>query len=363
MPQLRTARTHHSNTRAQAEPYLATVGKAKECVVVLLAFDGFQSLDVSGPFEVFQSANARRPRSFGGYRVIIASRDGGDVRANSGLSIANTVAIAELPASIDTVLIAGGDDDRALAVGSDPATAEWMNAMARSARRWGSVCTGAFALGAMGLLDGRRVTSHWASCERLARLFPRARVDANALFIEDRGLHSSAGVTAGMDLALAMVEKDLGTDVAHAVARHLILFLRRPGGQSQLSAALAAQAGNSDRIRELLAWIAEHANQPMSIPLFAERMNTSERSVTRHFRVETGMTPMEFVASVRLDRARALLEETDWSIERIAMKSGFGSADTMQRAFVRRLGLTPREWRNRISPEVRPHLDHLASPA
>jgi transcriptional regulator GlxA family with amidase domain len=314
-------------------------------VVALLAFDGCQSLDVSGPYEVFNSANVHKGKSSPGYRPVIASRNGGDVRANSGLTFANTVAIADLPANVDTALIAGGDDDLALALGKDPVVAGWMQTMAKQARRYGSICTGALALGAMGLLDGRRVTTHWSSCERLAALFPRARVSPDALYVKDRGLHTSAGVTAGMDLALAMVEADLGKQVAFAVARHLVLFLRRPAGQPQLSAALSAQAQSSDRIGELLTWIVEHPNAPLSTSVLADRLDTSERTLTRRFREQTRMTPMEFVAAVRIDHARALLEQTDWPIDRIAARCGFGSIDALQRAFSRRLKSTPREYR------------------
>lgn len=345
MPQLRTSPTRKSSSFPMSNDGSAAAADPRARPVVLLAFDGCQSLDVSGPYEVFNSANVRKRKGSPGYRPIIASRDGGNVRANSGLTIANTTAIADLPANIDTALIAGGDDGAALALGADPVVSGWMRAVAKQARRYGSICTGAFAIGAMGLIDGHRVTTHWGSCERLAAMFPRARVDFEALYVRDRGLHTSAGVTAGMDMALAMVEADLGKQVAFAVARHLVLFLRRPAGQSQLSVALSAQAQSSDRMRELLAWIVEHPNAPLSTSALADRLDLSERTVTRRFREETGMTPMEFVASVRIDQARALLEQTDWPIDRIAVKSGFGSSDALQRAFTRRLRSTPREYR------------------
>jgi transcriptional regulator GlxA family with amidase domain len=315
-------------------------------VVVLLAFDGFQTLDVTGPFEVFNSANVRKGKSAVGYRPIIASFRGGNVRANSGVVLGDTMALAKLPKSIDTVLIAGGDDDEALAFGSNPAVRSWMFEASKRARRYGSVCTGAFALGAMGLLEDRNVTTHWQSCDRLAAMFPRARVKPDTLYVEDRGLHTSAGVTSGMDMALSLVEADLGKETAYAVARHLVLFLRRPGGQSQLSAALTAQAHSSDRVRELLAWIVEHPDARLTLSTLAGRLMMSERTVTRRFHEETGMTPMEYIAAVRLDHARILLEQSDWPVERIAARSGFGSSDSLQRAFARRLGSTPREYRN-----------------
>ena len=345
MPQLRTSPTRESSSSPMSNDGSVAAADPRARPVVLLAFDGCQSLDVSGPYEVFNSANVRKGKSSPGYRPIIASRDGGNVRANSGLTIANTLAIADLPSNIDTALVAGGDDGAAFALGADPIVASWMRVMAKQARRYGSICTGAFAIGAMGLLDGHRATTHWESCERLAAMFPRARIDPEALYVKDRGLHTSAGVTAGMDMALAMVEADLGKQVAFAVARHLVLFLCRPAGHPQLSAALSAQAQSSDRIREVVTWIVEHPNVPLSTSVLAGRLDMSERTVTRRFREETGMTPMEFVASVRVDQARALLEQTDWPIDRIAVKSGFGSSDALQRAFVRRLKSTPREYR------------------
>jgi transcriptional regulator GlxA family with amidase domain len=315
--------------------------------VVLLAFDGCQSLDVCGPFEVFNSANVRKSKFAPGYRPIIASRDGGNVHANSGLIIAGTIAIADLPRHIDTALVAGGDEAAALALGNDPAVASWMKGISRQARRYGSICTGAFALGAMGLLDGRRVATHWESCEALATRFPRALVDTNALYVEDSGLHSSAGVTAGMDMALALVEADLGRQVAFAVARHLVLFLRRSGGHPQLSTALIAQELSSDRVRDLLVWIVEHPETRLTMCALADRLSISERTVTRHFREQTGMTPMEFILTVRLDHARRLLERTDWPVDRVAAKSGFGSSDALHRAFVRELHSTPGDYRRR----------------
>lgn len=345
MPQLRTSTIRESASLLMSNDGSTAAADPRARPVVLLAFDGCQSLDVCGPYEVFNSANVRKGKSASGYRPIIASRNGGDVRANSGLTIADTAAIADLPSNINTALIAGGDDGAAFALGKDPVVAGWMRMMARQARRYGSICTGAFAVGAMGLLDGHRVTTHWESCERLAAMFPRAHVDPQALYVKDRGLHTSAGVTAGMDMALAMVEADLGKQVAFAVARHLVLFLRRPAGQPQLSAALSAQAQSSDRIRELLAWIVGHPNAPLGARVLAEHLDMSERTLTRRFREETGMTPMEFVVSVRVDHARALLEQTDWPIDRIATRSGFGSSDALQRAFARRLRSSPREYR------------------
>lgn len=320
-----------------------------ERVIVLFAYDGCQSLDVSGPLEVFNAANLYGGAGARRYRIVIASRAGGTVRANSGLQIAATTAIAELPRRIDTVLLVGGDEDGLREIVDDNTTMQWVRATGQRTRRFGSVCTGAFLLGAAGLLDGRRATTHWYSCAALATMFPAARVIPNAIYVEDGGLYTSAGITAAMDLALALVEDDLGQRAALAVARQLVLFLRRPGGQSQFSAMLAAQARSSHRLRDLLAWIIEHPAADLSLAALADRASMSERNFTRRFRTDTGMTPAEFIESARLDHARSLLEETDWAMKKLARQAGFGSVDALQRAFLRRLDTTPREYRKRFA--------------
>ena len=315
--------------------------------VVLFAYDGCQSLDVSGPLEVFNLANIRSGVVH--YRIVIAFPLGGEIRCNSGLCIAGTVALADVPRPVDTLLIVGGNEAGLRGVAKEAATLDQLRKLSQRARRYGSVCTGAFLLGAAGLIDGRRVTTHWDSCTTLAAMFPTADVIPDAIYVEDGALYTSAGITAAMDLALALVESDLGARLALSVARHLVIFLRRSGGQSQFSATLAAQAHASHRLRELLNWIVENPAADLTLPALATRANMSERSLTRHFRKATGESPAVFIESARLDRARSLLEETDWQIARLARECGFGSVDALQRTFVRRLDTTPREYRRRFA--------------
>ncbi len=316
---------------------------------MLFAFDDCQSLDVTGPLEVFSLANRYCETRDFPYRVVIVSPAGGTIRSNSGLQIAGTTAIADGPSGVDTILVVGGSVSGQERIAEDPKSLKWLRKTTLRARRYGSVCTGAFLLGAAGLLDGRRVTTHWNSCADLGARYPAARVIANAIYIEDDRLYTSAGVTAAMDLALVLVEADLGRKVALRVARHLVIFLRRSGGQSQFSTMLAAQARASNRLRDLLTWIVENPADDLRVPALAARVSMSERNFARRFRRDTGMTPADFVESARLDRARLLLEETDWPICRLAQQSGFGSVDGLERTFVRRLETTPREYRRRFT--------------
>jgi transcriptional regulator GlxA family with amidase domain len=318
-------------------------------VVVLFAYDDCQSLDVTGPLEVFSIANRFTEPGNAPYRIVIVSRTGGAICSNSGLQIAGTTALADTPRSVDTFLVVGGSECGQRRITEDPQTLERLRSTALRARRYGSVCTGAFLLGAAGLLDGRRVTTHWNSCSELSTKYPAARVIPNAIHVEDGQLYTSAGVTAAMDLALVLVEADLGRKVALAIARHLVVFLRRSGGQSQFSPMLAAQAHACHRLRDLLSWIVENPTGDLRVAALAARVSMSERNFTRRFRNDTGMTPAEFVESARLDRARVLLEETEWPIRKLAQQSGFGSVDGLERTFVRRLDTTPREYRKRFT--------------
>jgi len=210
------------------------------------------------------------------------------------------------------------------------------------------VCSGAFLLAEAGLLDGRRATTHWSVCDLLARLYPTVDVDPEPIFVRDGDLYTSAGVTAGMDLALALVEDDLGREVALAVARRLVLFLRRPGNQAQFSAQLSAQLAQRDDVREVQRWIAEHPESDLSVGSLAARAQTSERSFARWFAHEVGVTPGRYVEQVRVEAARRLLEETDGSVALIARSCGFGSAETMRRSFLRALRIGPTEYRRRF---------------
>lgn len=331
--------------------------------IVLVVYQGCQSLDVTGPWEVFSKANtfcqeAGRPKP---YRLLLASPEGGPITSNSGLQLGPTTALAALRGAIDTVLVVGGNDEVLEQPGSVPQVVPWLQRRVGQVRRMGSVCTGAFALAAAGLLDGRRATTHWQYCERLAALYPRVNLEPDAIFVADPPLYSSAGITAAIDLSLALVEADLGQALALQVARNLVLFLRRPGGQSQYSAGLQAQtqasraeqAGNASsserRLAALLLWMVEHPTQDLGVAALAERAHMSERHFARLFLSETGQTPARFVEALRLDRAKSYLEQSAWPLERVAQRAGFGSVDSLQRSLKRQAGITPQQYRQRFS--------------
>jgi transcriptional regulator GlxA family with amidase domain len=305
--------------------------------VVILVYEGVQSLDVTGPLEVFAGA---------GYRTHLVSRDGAPVTTSSGLTLLPHLDLAHAPAAIDTLLVAGG-------VGTEQACADrallaWIARRAGSARRVASVCTGAFLLAAAGLLDGRRATTHWAAAAELARRYPRVRVDPQPIFIRDGPVWTSAGVTAGMDLALALVEEDLGREVALSIARHLVLFLRRPGNQSQFSATLASHAPERAGLREVQRYAVEHPAADLTVEALAARAHLSPRHFARRFRAEVGLTPARYVERLRLEAARRRLEEGEEPVASVAARCGFGTAETMRRAFLRALGVAPAEYRRRF---------------
>jgi transcriptional regulator GlxA family with amidase domain len=316
--------------------------------VVIVVFDGVQSLDMTGPMEVFSAAqrlidaSARRQR---GYRVTVASRDGAPFETSSGLQIVPAASLAQTSDEIDTLIVAGGAGSRKAS--ADAELLAWLAWAAPRTRRVASVCTGAFVLAAAGLLDGRRATTHWASARALARRHPSIDVDPEPIYLRDGRVWTSAGVTAGMDLALAMVEDDLDRDAALAIARHLVLFLRRPGNQAQFSATLAAQQPEREPLREAQRHMLEHPGDDLTVPALAERAHMSARNFARAFRAETGITPARFVERVRVEAARRALEDTTQPVAAIATACGFGSAETMRRTFLRALAVSPAEYRRR----------------
>jgi transcriptional regulator GlxA family with amidase domain len=319
--------------------------------VVVLLFDGVQSLDVSGPVEVLAAlqrvpASSKRPRR--GYDVRTLSVDGAAVRTSSGLTIAADGSLDDAPDSIDTLIVPGGAGARAAS--ADPLLLDWVADASARARRTVSVCTGAFVLAAAGLLDGRRATTHWSAAAALARLHPRVDVDPDPIFVRDGDVWTSAGVTAGMDLALALVEHDHDRDLALTIARHLVLFLRRPGGQSQFSAALAAHEPAREPLREAQRAVLDDVAGDHSVDAMAVRAQMSPRHFARAFRAEAGVTPGRYVERVRLDAARRALEDTADPIAAIADACGFGTAETMRRAFLRALAVAPAEYRRRFTP-------------
>jgi transcriptional regulator GlxA family with amidase domain len=314
---------------------------AQRTVLVVL-FDGVQSLDVTGPVEVFAGAEQLVP---GTYRIGTASLDGAPVRTSSGLTLVPDGTLAGAPGP-HTLLVPGGRGTRR----PDPRLTGWLRENGPRAERLVSVCTGAILLAEAGLLDGRRVTTHWAYCDTLARDHPAVEVDADPVYVRDGHVSTSAGVTSGIDLALALVEEDLGREVALTVARHLVVFLRRPGNQAQFSAQLAAQTAQREPLREVQQWITEHVADDLTVEALAARARLSPRHFARAFRAETGTTPGRYVDRVRLEHARRLLEDTGDGVEEISRASGYGTPEAMRRAFVKALGTAPAEYRRRFHP-------------
>lgn len=316
-------------------------------VIEIVAFPSVQLLDVSGPLQVFSTANDIVRESGGAppYAPRVVAQGCGDIVASAGLGITAS-RLPPIDAALDTLVIAGGEGVQAAA--ADPALVDWIRLRANSARRVASVCTGAFLLAATGLLDGRRAATHWSLCDELARKFPAIRVEPDPIFVRDGPVWTSAGVTAGIDLALAMVEKDLGRTVALAVARYLVVFLKRPGGQAQFSTALSLQAAE-DKFGPLHDWISAHLADEISLAILARQAGMSQRSFSRHYTEQTGLTPGRAVERLRVEAARQLLLESRLPIKRISRRCGFGSEETMRRSFQRLLGATPQDYRVRFS--------------
>ncbi|MEW2612161.1 GlxA family transcriptional regulator [Streptomyces sp. NPDC047880] len=314
--------------------------------VLAVLFDGLQSLDVTGPVEVFAGAELLAP---GTYRIRTASLDGAPVRTTSGLTLVPDGSLTTAP-DPDILLVPGGTGS----LRPDPRLVAWVRERGPRAGRLVSVCTGAAVLAAAGLLDGRRATTHWAYCDRLAREHPSVTIDPDPVYVRDGHIATSAGVTAGIDLALALVEEDLGRDSALTIARHLVVFLRRPGSQAQFSAQLAAQTAQREPLRDVQRWITDHPDADLCVETLAARARLSPRHFARAFRAETGMTPGRYVDRVRLEHARRLLEDTADGVEEIARASGYGTPEAMRRAFVRTLGTPPAEYRRRFRPATTP---------
>jgi transcriptional regulator GlxA family with amidase domain len=320
--------------------------------ITLVAFPGVQTLDVTGPYEVFALANRfmGEPSSPPYDLEIVAQRAATPdltVRSSSAVRLGLDRALDPRPSAadraIDTVMVAGGEGTPAAA--ADPDLLGWLRAVAPHCRRITSVCSGAFVLAAAGLLDGRRATTHWSECDTLARLFPSVTVEPDPIFVRDGPVVTSAGVTAGMDLALALVEEDLGRALALDVSRWLVMFVQRPGGQSQFSSQLAAQLADRRPLRDLQGWMADHLDENLSVAALAGRLAMSPRHFARVFRDEIGVTPARYVERQRVELARRLLETTDRSVEAIARDAGFGTVETLQRSFRRRVRTSPREYR------------------
>ncbi|MFC4562273.1 GlxA family transcriptional regulator [Nocardiopsis mangrovi] len=326
-------------------------GTAREVVIVV--YDGIQLLDLAGPVDVFDAAGRV---TGGGYRVRLASPGGGDVTTTSRIRVGVDADLAAVSTPPHTLLVVGG-------WGYTTATADavllhHLRRLAAGAQRVASVCTGAFVLAAAGLLEGRRATTHWSYCARLAESHPGVRVDPDAIFVRDGPVVTAAGVSAGTDLALALVEEDHGADVARTAGKWLVVFLRRPGGQSQFSAWTQARRVGNGALRAVLDHIDAAPADDLSVPALARRAAMSERHFARRFTREVGVPPGRYVERARVQAARALLESGADGIEAVARGCGFGTAETMRRAFLRELGVPPGAYRDRFHSSGR-----LPSPA
>jgi transcriptional regulator GlxA family with amidase domain len=317
--------------------------------ILFTIYPRFQILDLTGPHEVFTQA-ARR---CGGVTVQTVAAGPEPVVSSGGLEIRPDLTIDQVTGDddphgpVDTLIAIGGFGVHEAS--GDARMVEWFAATSRRARRTASVCSGAYLLGAAGLLDGRRAVTHWSSCADLARRFPLAVVDPDPIFVRDGPVWTSAGVTAGIDLALALVEQDFGASLARAVARQLVVFVQRPGGQAQFSAQLAAQRPSREPLREVQGWIADHLAEDLCVAVLAERAGMSERHFTRLFSEATGFTPAAYVEAVRVEAARRLLESTAQTVHAVARACGFASAETLHRSFKRLVRVTPGEYRERFS--------------
>lgn len=314
----------------------------------MVAFDGFQLLDLAGPAEVLRGAT--RLGAAPAYRTRIAAPRGRRLRSESGVAVAADVSlatIADRSDPVDTLLVVGGDGTRRWR--RDARFVADLARVARQARRIASVCTGASLLAAAGLLDGYEATTHWSACDRLAEEHPRVLVRPDRIYVRDRDRWTSAGVTAGVDLALALVDEDQGAELAHAVAAWLVVFARRPGGQSQFSSQLRAQAATTPSIADLQRWLPDHLDEPLSVETLAARVGMSARTFARCFARETGTTPAAFVEALRVETARRLLETTDATIAAIADQVGLKHPETLHRAFQRRVGTTPDRYRQHFA--------------
>lgn len=319
--------------------------------VVIAVFPDVDLLDVAGPAEVFALAN-RETGGRAGYRVRLAGPVAGEVRTSAGVRLLTDLTFDEVGGQVDTLLVPGAVDmtGEGPVARVDAGVVEWVRTTAPRARRVASVCVGAHVLAAAGLLDGKTATTHWSTAAQLAADHPAVTVDPDPIFVRtDRGrLWTGAGISACLDLALALVAEDLGEDVALSVARQLVMYLKRQGGQSQFSVPLSRPASERRDIDALRLWIADHLDEDLSAPALAARMCLSERHFARVFKQETGTSTADYVAAARVEVARRLLESTDRPLEQVAAVAGFGSAETLHRAFRRQLATTPGAYRRRF---------------
>jgi len=315
--------------------------------IVIVGYDDLASLDLSGPLEAFTSAflEDSRGKPQPCYKVTIAALGAKTFRSESGLRMTATCFLSSLR-HLDTLVIPGGRGMRISPSG--PKLANWISRRASGIRRIASVCTGIYGVAPTGLLNGRQVTTHWRFAADLAARYPELKIDANALYIRDGKFYTSAGVTAGIDLSLALIEEDFGPHVALAVARELVVYVKRPGGQEQFSEPLKFQAASSSRFADLAAWMVGHLDSNLSVEVLAEQVNLCPRQFSRRFKVEFKSSPAAFVQRLRLDEARKRLSASACTVEGVADSVGFHDPDSFRRAFVQRFGVAPKHYRSRF---------------
>jgi len=335
-----------ATAKRKIESRKSAAGARRIVVVVVPPVD---ELDLVGPLQVFSSVNRLAGRTIYSVELVTTAKNL-QVDGEGGLLAFHARShFSEVRGKVDSILLACGLRTRTT---RDPVLSAWLCKHAAKIRRLGAVCVGAFLLAEAGLLDGRKVTAHWKFGQELAQRHPKLTLLSEPLWVKDGKIYTSAGISAGIDLALAWVEEDCGAALAQEAARELVLFLRRPGGQPQLSVSLASQASEMRAMQELQVWIAENIRRPLSVQVLAERLSMSVRNFERTFTREVGTTPAQYVLQLRVEAARRQLERTDRGLKEIAAAAGFGSMDLMRRAFVRLLGITPRAYRERTSSAV-----------
>ncbi|UZR28456.1 GlxA family transcriptional regulator [Methylococcus mesophilus] len=316
--------------------------------IAMLAYQGAEMLDVVGPLDVFAAANALF-RNFGlpePYQIYILANQAGMFSTSSGMKLFADAGWQDWHMDTDTLFIAGTQNYQEINH-SLPAI-QWIKSMASRVRRLASVCTGAFLLAEAGLLDGRRATTHWLACNLFAKRYPEVNLQVDAIFIKEGFIYSSAGVTAGMDLALALVEEDLGREVSLEIARLLVVFLKRPGGQTQFSAKLRAQSVTHSRLKPMLEWLFDNLDKPVTVADMATEAAMSARNFSRLFMKETGLTPAKFLEKTRLEAAIVVMDQKNLPIKSIAKRCGFSNIDHFRRAFQRQYGVSPQDFRDRF---------------
>jgi transcriptional regulator GlxA family with amidase domain len=318
--------------------------------VAIPIFPNLQSLDATGPGQVFGSANQLLGHD--AYRVVFVSSTAGPVKTTAGFEFVAQPLHRLPPKTVDTLIIPGGDETGIRGALTDKALMQWINAAARSAKRACSVCSGAFLFAATGLLDGKTAATHWSATTNLQNAFPKVKVDEHSIYVSDGKCWTSAGVTTGIDMALALLEEDHGRDLAMDVARQLVVYMRRPGHQTQFSTTLTAQSATDDRLAKLAVWMEDNLRQDLSVDALAERMGMSPRTFHRYMHTELKSSPARFVESVRLNAAKRLLDTRTLDVSQIAQRAGFSGADHLIRAFGRRFGVTPHAYRQNHGPHT-----------